>query len=40
MDYTVYTLSQRPDYHTRIDSLSDASGPAFLLHGERARSSQ
>lgn len=34
MDYTVSTLSQRPDYRARIDQLSAASWPAFLLHGD------
>lgn len=37
MSYTVYTLEQKPGYRQHINRLSDASWPAFLLHGNITR---
>jgi hypothetical protein len=33
MNYTLYTLAQRPELSPKIDQLSSQSWPQFLLHG-------
>jgi len=37
MDYTLYTLEQRPEFSPKVDQLSKQSWPKFLLHGNVSR---